>query len=129
MDLSERIIKYIESHHPISYSKIVQVAQGKGFNEYQVSQALDKVAQNKSISTKVRKEEIWYDLITITPVSTPTHTSWLSKNYPRPLHFEMPFPEIDMSWLFLKTKEERDAFKAEMSGRPVYMMNKKYAKK
>ena len=71
MDLSDRIIAYITNHHPISYTKIVQVAQGKGFNEYQVTEALVKVHKSKLITTKTRKDEIWYDLVTEKPAYTP----------------------------------------------------------
>ena len=106
MELHERIIKYIEKHHPISYTSIVNVAVGKGFNEYQVLNALDKIG-NK-LKKIVRKEEVWYDLIpTQTPIKTPTHISWLTKNYPRPNNFIMPFPEIDLSHLFLKTLDHK----------------------
>ncbi len=37
----------------------------------------------------------------------------------------MPFPEIDMSFLFLKTVEERDAFKAALRG-VAYIPRKKH---
>ncbi len=127
MDLSERIIKYIESHHPISYSKIVQVAQGKGFSEYETSQALDKVHRNKSITTKTKGTEIWYDLITTAPPKpAPTHTTWLKNNYPWPSNFIMPFPEIDLGHLFLRTLEERNAYLAEAKGVPLHMLKKHY---
>lgn len=123
MDLSERIIKYIENHHPISYTSIVNVAAGKGFSESQVLQALDTVGRNKSIITKTRKDEVWYYLVTVpAPVSNPTHVSWLAKNYPR-LKYEMPFPEIDMSFLFMKPEQAKE-YKAAAKGLPVHMMSK-----
>jgi hypothetical protein len=123
MDLNERIIKYIESHHPISYSKIVQVAAGKGFSETEVLQALDKVARNKSITTKVRKDEVWYDLITITPVTTPTYITYWRNNYP-PMTPDNDGSgiDIDLSWMFLKTKDERDEYKAAAKGVPKHML-------
>lgn len=129
MDLSERIIKYIENHHPISYTSIVNVAASKGFSETEVLQALDKVGRNKSITTKTRGTEVWYDLIIVKPVETPTHVSWISKNYPWPdADWTECFPEIDLGHLFLRTLEERQAYQAAVKGMPMYMLNKKYGR-
>lgn len=132
MNLSDRIIAYITNHHPIPYSRLVQVAAGKGFSEMEVLQALDKVHKSKSIVTKTRKDEIWYDLITIAPPKPPpTHLAWLRHNYPRMTEeTDGSGIDIDYSFLFLKTKEERDAYLAEAKGMSVHMLNnKKYAKK
>lgn len=127
MELSERIVSYITNHHPIAYTTLVNVAKGKGFSEYEVVEALAKVHKNKSITTKNRKEEIWYDILIFKPIVAPTHTLWLAKNYPWPEHFEMPFPEIDYSHIFM-TPDEAKAYKAEAKGMPLYMMSK-YEKK
>jgi hypothetical protein len=55
-----------------------------------------------------------------------SHIKWLENNYPR-YDYEMPFPEISYAGLFLKTKEERDAYKEAVTGRPRY--TKGYTKK
>jgi hypothetical protein len=128
MTLEERIIKYIENHNPISYTTIVQVAAGKGFNEMQVLQALDKVGRNKGITTKTRKDEVWYYLVPApAPVIAPTYHSWLRGNYP-PMTADNDGSgiDVDFSWLFLRTAEERDAYRAEAKGVPMYVYNKRY---
>ena len=129
MDLKDRITTYIQNHHPIPYSKLLRVAQSKGYTEMEVLTVLDAVHKNKQITTKTRKDEIWYDITIAPPAPKPqTHLTWLRNNYP-PMNSTNDGSGIDvgdLSWMFLKTKEERDAFKAEMSGKPLYM-KKKYA--
>lgn len=127
MDLSERILKYIENHHPISYTKIVQVAAGKNFCETEVITALDKIG--KKLKQTVKKNEIWYDLLpTPTVPQTPKHISWLGLNYPYPgkngiPEFKMPFPEIDYSFIFMN-REETLVYKAQAKGMSVHMVKK-----
>lgn len=125
MELHERIVAYIENHHPISYSKIVQVAQGKGFSESEVLQALDKIG-NK-VKQTVKRGDVWYDLV---PVLTPkvfTHVEWWRNNYP-PMNSTNDGSgiDVDFSWLFLRTPEERDAYRAAAKGVPMHMVQSRY---
>ncbi len=138
MELPERIIAYVQKHYPLSMSALEGIVLSKGFTLDDLYTALEKVHKDKRIVQSTRREEVWYSPATEpTVVKTPTHVEWARNNYPPydpwcvDKHGEMimPFPEIDMSYLFLKTKEERDAFRAEMSGRPVYVNNKKIWKK
>ena len=74
MELKERIIKYISNHHPIPYTRILQVAQSKGYTEIEVLTALEQVHKDKQITTKTRKDEIWYDITIAPPAPKPqTH--------------------------------------------------------
>ena len=117
MELKDRIIAYLEKHHPITDAKILALAKSKGYTDAEVYAALELVHTDKRISTKARGDVIWYDIyVAPPPKPVPTHTQWLAANYPWPEHFEMPFPEIDLSWIFLKTKAERDEFRAMMNG-------------
>ena len=130
MKLSERIIAYVQNHYPLSMSALECIVLSKGFTLDDFYTALEVVHKDKRIVQSTRRGEVWYSPAPEpTVVKTPTHVEWLTNNYPYPDNFEMPFPEIGMSFLFLRTKEERDAFKAEMSGRPVYVNNKKIWKK
>lgn len=132
MELPDRIIAYIENHYPIPYGKIVQVAAGKGFTELQVLEALEKVNKHKQIETKTRKEEIWYSIVPVVePKAPPTYLSWVSRNYPYPPDdWTEPFPEIDLGAMFLRTKEERDAYDAQVKGVPIHMVqSRKYGRK
>jgi hypothetical protein len=129
MPLHERIIAYVSNHYPLSMSALEGIVLSKGFTIDDFYTALEKVHKDKRIVQSTRRDEVWYSPAPEpTVVKTPTHVEWLTTHYPYPDNFEMPFPEINMSYLFLKTKEERDAFRAEMSGRPMYMVKSKYAK-
>ena len=132
MELKDRLLTYIEKHFPISDEVLMRVANSKGFTQAEVYSALEAVGRDRRISTKTRKDAIWYDIY-IEPEAkpTPTHVEWCRDNYPWPgkngiPEFVLPFPEIDLNHIFLKTKEERDAYKAAASGRPIHMLKKHY---
>ena len=122
MELSKRLLAYIEKHFPVSDETLMRIANSKGFTQSEVYNALEVVGRDRSITTKVRGSAIWYTMF-IAPIAKP---ALVLPPYPWPENFVMPFPEIDMSYIFLKTKEERDAYKAEASGRPLHMLKKHY---
>ena len=127
MELSKRLLAYIEKHFPVSDETLMRIANSKGFTQSEVYSALEAVGRDRSITTKVRGSAIWYTMF-IAPIAKP---ALVLPPYPWPgrdgiPEFVMPFPEIDMSHLFLKTREERDAYKAEASGRPLHMLKKHY---
>jgi hypothetical protein len=120
--LTTRITDYILKRTATTLTQLEGVVVSHGFTLDDLYTALEAVHRNKSIARTVRQGEVVY--MKKAPPKSPTdHLAWIRANYPWPDSFEMPFPEIDMSFLFLKNKEERDAFKAEMSGRPVYTKN------
>jgi len=125
--LSNRIVNYILKQKDTTLSQLENVVVSHGFTLDDLYTALEQVHRNKSIARTVRQGEVVY-MKKAPPKSSTDHLAWVRANYPHPDNFEMPFPEIEMSFLFLRTKEERDAFRAEMSGRPVYVKNK-YGKK
>lgn len=123
--LRDRIIKYILTNGTVSMEAIISVAKGKGFTESEVLDALSHVHKDKRVQQMADVTGHVMYKPTVQKVTTaPTHHAWVDANYPR-YEYEMPFPEIDMSYLFLKTREERDEFKALASGRPLYMIKKK----
>jgi len=119
MSLSKLIVTRILQDGEVTLTQLENRAIERGLLLDDLYTALEAVHRNKSIARTVRQGEVVY--MKKAPPKSPTdHLAWVRANYPWPDNFEMPFPEIDMSFLFLKTKEERDAFRAEMSGRPVY---------
>ena len=131
MELHERIIAYVEKHYPSSYTALEGIVLSKGFTLEAFYAALERVHQDKRVIQTTRRGEIYYSPY-IPPVATPppSHLTWLDANYP-PMTPENDGSgiDLDLSFLFIKTKKERDEFKALASGRPVYMSKKKYAKR
>ena len=121
--LSNRIADYVLGRTAVTLTELEGVVVSAGYTLNDLYTALETVHRDKRIARKVLKGEVVY-----TPAPKPklpsSHLSWTAEHYPWPENFVMPFPEIDVSFIFLKTKEERDAFKAEMSGRPVYTKSK-----
>jgi hypothetical protein len=136
MELHERIIAYVQKHHPLRLSSLEGVVLSKGFTITDLYTALEAVHRDKRITRKVQKGEIVYSPAVERTATVGSHVAWLTANYPRPHQCPhgvpyttcehcMPFPEITYAGLFLKTKEERDAYLAEAKGMPVHMVSKK----
>lgn len=127
-DLSERIATGIKKTPNQSYTTLEQHAVRIGIELSTFMAAMELVHQNKQIQSKTFKDDIIYSFA-VAKVKVPeSQASWIVNNYPYPgkngiPEFVMPFPEIDLSHIFLKTKEERDAYKAQASGRPIHMLN------
>jgi len=110
-----------------TYSALEARAKELNIEMHQFDEAMALVHKDKRIKQTTRGEEIYY---TKTPVKKPkgpgSHIKWLNDNYPR-YEYDMPFPEIDMSWIIL-SPEEMKQFKAEQSGR-TFIPQKRYRKK
>lgn len=130
MDLKSRIVKYIQGHEPITMDDIIDVATQKGFTQSDILTALDLVHKDKRITqTANASSVVIYKTATAKEPPTLTHLSWVTQHYPWPdADWTEAFPEIDLGAMFLRTKEERDAYKAEASGRPLYMNKKNYGR-
>ena len=128
MELKQRIIAYIIKNAPVTIDTIIEQATSKGYTELEVLNTLEQVHKDKRIKQTTKGGTVVYTLATHKEPKALTHLQWIRDNYP-PMDANNDGTGIDvgdLSWMFLKTKEERDAFKAEMSGKPVYM-KKKYA--
>lgn len=128
--LKDRIVKYVTACNcPVSLEKLLAKTQASGFSESEVLAALSGIG--KRLKSTVRGDVVYYQVPP--PPKAPTdHLAWVRQWYiDNPYHCtEVPFPEISYAHLFLKTKEERDAYLAEAKGMPVHLLSKKkYAKK
>ena len=132
MILQDRIIAFVTaSKGLVSLEKLVDKAKSAGFSEGEVLAVLSNLG--KKLKSTVRGDQVYYQ-VAPEPKTPIDHLMWVTANYPWPgvngvPEFVMPFPEIDYSHLYLKTKEERDAYLAEAKGMPIHLLKKKhYAK-
>lgn len=110
---------------------LVNAATSKGFTEQEVLTALTGIDKDKRITVTVNaSDEVMYKLSSVKAKPTPStsHLEWLRVHYPWPSNFIMPFPEIDLGHLFLRTLEERQAYQAQAKGIPVHMLKKHHAR-
>jgi hypothetical protein len=124
MSLSKLIVTRILKDGEVTLTQLENRAIERGLLLDDLYTALEAVHRNKSIARTVRQGEVVY--MKKAPPKSPTdHLAYIRNNYPpmTPDNDGSGIDVGDLSWMFLKTKEERDAFKAEMSGRPVYTKN------
>lgn len=128
MELKDRIIKYILNNPGVNMDTIIDVATSKGYTQSEVLTTLDTVHKDKRIThTANASGVVTYKPATAKIATVPTHVSWLAANYPWPSSdWTEAFPEIDMSHIFM-TREQAKEYKAQASGRPLYMMKNNYA--
>ena len=133
MKLANRIIDYIlRVKKPVTLDQLVAKSTATGFSELDVLTALEHVHKDKRVQVRNLANGVTYSPAVSKPKTTQTHITWIRQNYP-PMNSTNDGSGIDvgdLSWMFLKTKEERDAFKAEMSGKPVgYAKSRCYNKR
>lgn len=132
-ELHTLIINRILLDEGVSLSQLEAKATLKGVPLNDLYTALDKVHRDKRIKRGVRGGVVYYE--PAPPPKTPTdHLKWVRENYPYPSRdgvpaFVMPWPEWDLGFMFLKTKEERDLFMVEMKGRQAVYNKKRYGSK
>lgn len=138
--LSKKILERIEeTEGEISYSDLEQIAIKKNIDINIFDAAISHLHRFRKVTQKVKGEEIYYKFKPKPKKKNPfAAQDWLRDNYPRPTPCEakgchgickkcMPFPEIDLSYLFL-TPSEMLEFKAQMKGIPTYMMKRIHGK-
>lgn len=128
VSLKDRLIKRIVAQHPVTYTKLEELAMSNGFTQLQVMEAMELVHKDKRITQSTRGEEIVYRPYIAPPVKEPFKCT---VPYPKmddtnDAHHEA-FSDLDYSYLFL-TPEELDKYKAEAKGR-VYIPKKRWEKK
>jgi hypothetical protein len=122
--MHELIITRILNHGIVTLGELEDRATQRGLSLSELYTALDKVHRDKRIKRGVRQGEVYYEVMK--PNTHFDHLVWWREHYP-------PMDEtndgsgidVDFSWLFLRTVEERDAYKAEAKGVPMYVYNKK----
>jgi hypothetical protein len=125
--ISNRITDYILNRTATTLSHLESVVVSAGYTVDELYNVLQEVHRNKAIARTVRGGEVVYTkAVKRTPLD---HHAWIRTHYP-PMDSTNDGSgiDIDMSWLFLRSREERDAYKAAASGRPVYMVKSRYDK-
>lgn len=124
--LAIKIGKYIQASNGCSYTDIKNQAAIRGIDPDTLEQALLILHRQKTIHRTVAGGDVQYlfRVPVAKPVTAVSQVEWVTQHYPWPgkgdvPEFVMPFPEIDMSFLFLKTLEERQAYKEAAAGRYV----------
>lgn len=123
------ITKILRDKH-VTLAQLETRANERGVSLDDLYNALDAVHRDRRIKRGVKGGEVYYT--PAPPKATPVdHTAWVRAHYPWPGRddvppFIMPFPEIDMSWMFLRTREERDEYKAAAKGVPQYMIKSRH---
>jgi hypothetical protein len=123
--LKDRLTKYILKHAPVTMDALISVATSKGFTENEVLIALTGIEKDKRLKVTTKGSNIVYSLANAKAPASISHLEWLRSHYPWPENFIMPFPEIDLGHLFLRTLEERQAYQAQVKGMPLHMVKKK----
>lgn len=116
-ELATKIITRILTDQGSTYDKLEARALQMGIDMNTFQAAMVIVHRSKLIEQSVKYGVIQYKPAVTKPVQPPQGTSWVTANYPWPENFEMPFPEINMSHLFLNG-EELEKYKCEAKGRP-----------
>lgn len=125
--LAIKIGKYIQASRGCSYSDIKIRAAERGIDHGALEDALRVLHRLPNIHRTVAGGDVQYvwKEQTAKPTTSKSHIDWVNKHYPWPDQFVMPFPEIDMSGMFLRTLEERQAYKAAVRG-VAYIKTKRY---
>ena len=128
MTLKDRVIRYILRRNTTTLLELEGVCVSKGFTIDELYATLDAVHSDKRIqySANASGEITYRPAVTRTP-SPATHLEWLRDHYPWPDQFVMPFPEVDYSFIVLSPEEMKE-YKADASGVPAFMYNKRHGK-
>jgi len=130
--LQDRILAYItKSNGLVSLEKLVSVGGSAGFSESEILAAITGLG--KKLKAVARGNDLYYQLAPEPKVQPMEHLTWIRSNYPWPgkngiPKFVMPWPEWDLSWIFL-TPEELVEYKAQAKNVPKHMLNLKHGKK
>ncbi len=127
--LAAKIVDRIKEETTVSYNILEARAKELDIPSAIFEQAMTLVHRKKIVETKTKKNDIIYSIKIIKPPAVHTGAEWVTANYPWPgmngvPAFEMPFPDIDLSHIFLRG-EEREQYKAEAKGR-LYISKQSY---
>lgn len=119
--LAIKIGKYIQLSRGCAYADIKSRAAERSIPPDVLEEALRVLHRLPQIHRTVAGGDVQYvwKEVVAKPVTVASHVTWVNEHYPWPEEFVMPFPEIDMSWMFLRTLEERQAYKSAAAGRYV----------
>ena len=128
--MKDLILTAITKNPGITLSELEQRAEKRGVPLLELYAVLETIHRDKQVTQTTKGDDVVYRPTSTVPrrTTSTSHLTWVRQHYPWPDKFEMPFPEIDMSWMFLRTVEERDAYKAAAKGQPLYMLKSKGGK-
>jgi hypothetical protein len=134
---AKKILERIEkAEGDVTYTSLQERAIEKGIELDVLDRALEHLHRFKKVKQRVKGDEIIYRPRLKKVVKDPfAVASWVRDNYPYPTPCAakgctgicdacMPFPEWDLSWMFL-TPDEMAEYKAQAKGMPLYLMQKK----
>lgn len=124
LKLSTLIIKRITELGTVTYDELQQRALEKGIELGIFENAMSRVHKKKTVLVKNVKGVLTYSIKPVVAAITPDHVTWCKTNYPYPgknglPEFVMPFPEWDVSYIFLNP-DELEEYKEAIRGGRVY---------
>jgi hypothetical protein len=116
--LANKIAAFIIREKGTSYSAIKARASEKAIDPLVLEQALERLHKNPMIHRTVSGGDIQYSVKVVKAITPVSHVEWVRANYP-PMTSSNDGSgfDIDLSWMFLKTLEERQAYKEAVAGR------------
>jgi len=138
---AKKILERIEkAEGDVSYTSLQARAEEKGISLDVLDRALEKLHKFKKVKQRVKGDDISYtDVPKAIPKDPFAVQKWANENYPYPTPCGAtdckgfckacePFPEMDLSYIFLKPQEMKE-YKAKAKGMPLFMLQNKFKKK
>jgi hypothetical protein len=122
------LIRIEEAEGDVTYTSLQERAIEKDISLDVLDAALQHLHRFKKVKQRVKGDEIIYKAKPRAVLKDPFATStWVRDNYPYPgkngvPEFVMPFPEMDLSFIFLKPQEMKE-YKARAKGMPLFVLN------
>jgi hypothetical protein len=133
--LAEKLVLHIDAEKTTTFDKLEARALKHGIAMSVFDRAIEKLHKLPNIKRTVKLGTVHYELQAVKAKAGPILSGeWVAANYPWPgkngvPEFVMPFPEMDLSYLFLKP-EEAEEYKAQMKGKKMFSKKKyEYARR
>lgn len=123
--LAEKLVLHIDVEKTTTFDKLEARALKHGINMAVFDRAIEKLHKLPQIKRTVKLGTVHYELQAVKAKAGPMLSGeWLAQNYPWPgkngvPEFVMPWPEWDLSYLFMKP-DEAEKYKAEMKGKRMF---------
>jgi hypothetical protein len=123
--LAEKLVLHIDAEKTTTFDKLEARALKHGIAMNVFDRAIEKLHKLPNIKRTVKLGTVHYELQAVKPKTGPILSGeWVAQHYPWPGKngippFVMPFPELDLSYLFMKPEEAED-YKAQMKGKRTF---------
>lgn len=125
-ELAVKIVAGIIKKPGVTYQRLEEHAKSLGIPLGIFQNAMDLVHKDKTIQSKLKSGVIIYVVREDNKPTGPlAHTTWCNENYPWPKNFIMPWPEWNLSFIFMKP-DEAEAYHAAAKGKSLFAKKKKY---